>query len=341
MPGIVPVANSSIIRALRNINRRNPIEGRDPSSCGIFSTVPGSTPKYAQHRKRDGDNLDTLARMFIPVPPSMYDAFVASAQDPDTQSILRVLAGDGSKVGGRGYIDFMLQEANHSLQEKVQVSETLNDNYVAFYFGTNAPMWSYQGTLMNTYQDDWTIKMFKLYSNMIRGTELARHGVILKLRYDSMIVTGSLVGLNWSLRAGSETWCPFGFTLLVQKVTVPYGSLVGPTELPSNAYFAPAGYVMDIPHDKEQMKTYIQSPEPPEGALQTVMTEPFPWEQSLDYWDDSLGITTDTGLTLAVPEDMTGSLQMSTTGNEEGRIKTNLKEVTPQSQGFAGGGGSW
>jgi len=299
----VPIQSSEIVGTVNNINSLyNPTVGRDANSNGVFATFPMSSPKYARHRQfRHHEYMDTMARMFIDVPPDIYTSFINSLEDGQTQDIARVLCGDGVNKGGRGYFDFLLQNANHSLNEKVQIVETLEDSYVAFFFGTSPPMWRYSGTLMNTYQDDWTMRMFRIYDQLARGTQLARRAFSLRLRYDSMIVSGAMTDLNWSLQGGLETYCPFSFTLLVKSVTILYGGLGRPTKLPKDAHFLPEGFVYSEPDPPVQ--TDIECSAAPEGVQQTLVDTREDWELSQEEWDAKLGANPDaTGTVIESPE---------------------------------------
>ena len=202
-----------------------------PSEYGIRSRFPRSTPKYARlYPRLNHEFVETTARMYIAV--SSPKTFIQEV-DPALQSIARVLVGSSDKEdsGGRGYIDFLLQQANHQLNEKFQVVETLSDNYVAFFFGQSAPIFQYSGSLMNTFQDDWAINMMRLFQGLGRGSQLARRGVLFYLKYDSMIISGSLLNLNMSLTGDIEIVVPFSFNLLVRKIYYIYGSLEPPTDI--------------------------------------------------------------------------------------------------------------
>lgn len=218
--------------------------GRDSRAKGVHSCFPMATAKSARWiQGRHHENEDTMARMFIKVPPKTYEKFIASLSDPDTQMIARYLTGDDVKQGGTGYLDFFLAAANHQFSEKYQVTEVLSDNYVAFFFGHAAPIFQYQGYLMNTYQDDWTMRMFRIFRDLGRGTQLAKRGQLLRLRYDSMIVSGAMTDFRWTLTAGQETYCEFSFGLLVKSVSIIYGGLTTPTKVSDS--FAPEGFVLE------------------------------------------------------------------------------------------------
>lgn len=215
------------------------------SRYGVRSRFPRSTPKYARYMGiRHHEFLETTARMYIQA--RNPEAFVKGvSKDKNLEAIARVLVGyhkaeerkDGQLIkpainkGGKGYIDFFLQQANHQLNEKMQVIETLSDNYVAFFFGQQAPVFQYSGSLMNTYQDDWAINMLRLFQYLGRGSQLARRGVLFYLKYDSIIVSGSLCNFNWTLTGDVEVVVPFSFSFLVRKIHILYNGLEPATDL--------------------------------------------------------------------------------------------------------------
>lgn len=204
---------------------------------GILGPNPASTPKYARNDGsiREGDFRDTLARMFIQLNPKELDSsnsagvppFVKSVTDTGdllSGDIARVIGGTqqgfGNGNGGYGYIDFMLQSVSHNLQEIVDITQLLSDNYVAYYFGQAPATFSYSGMLVNSRQDDQAMNMLRIYRDMARGSQLARRKKLLTIRYDGLVVRGTLQNLSWQLQADNEMLCPFNFSLLVKKLFV-------------------------------------------------------------------------------------------------------------------------
>jgi len=260
----------------------NKVQGRDPNAQGVYAAWPASTPKYMRHRQgRPHEFFDSLARMYVRIRgknpgqiQAKYKQILNSFADAETQDVARQLIGNGREVGGMGYIDFLLQRVDHPINEKFQVVETLSDNYVAFFFGQQAPVFSFSGTLMNTYQDDWAMRMFRLFRDIARGTQLARRGLLFYIRYDSMIVSGAMLNFNFSLNAEMEMAIPFSFQLLVKKVHLVYGGLSQPTDLSTTN----AGTF--LPPDYQLVETTYQNIRPkmtkPSGEQQTGGTVPTP-----------------------------------------------------------------
>ena len=195
---------------------------------GVFSEFPSSTPKWLGSRgERAVDFRETMARMFIQLGEKERKRFLDSVDNSkrsngpsdagESRILASVLAGT-EKTGGKGYIDFLLQQADHPHQEKSQVVETLADNYVVYYFGQAAVPFSYAGTVLNTFEDDQAINLLRIYRDMIRGTQLARRRKLLQLRYNGMIVSGSVMNLSLGLTADPETSMSFSFQLLPKFV---------------------------------------------------------------------------------------------------------------------------
>lgn len=266
---IVPLDRSVLLPVWQDAVLVNRSEGRDPMSIGTFSSFPTFTEKWARHTSRKGDYTDTMARMFIRIPPGKYDSFLAELDDPDTRNIATFLTGDDAGKGGVGYLDFILQQVSHQFNEKVQVCETLSDNYVAFFFGSQAPMFTYTGILYNTYQDDWAMRMLRIFRDLARGTQLARRGLVLYLKYDSLIVQGAMVDFRYTLQAGREMAVNFDFSLLIKSVNIIYGAVGDPTDLVNEKHFAPDGYHTDDTgtDSAAATNTYLGVPdEGPEGV---------------------------------------------------------------------------
>lgn len=186
---------------------------------GAFARyLQGSTPKYAINDgvEREAGQAKTLARMYIKT--SHLTALKNSITDPEVKHQLIDVLAQNSVNNNAGYVDFFLTQINHGFQEKVQIVETLSDNYVAYYFGAAAPVFTYTGFLRNTVQDDQAVAFLRLYQAILRGTQLARRGLVVSLRYDSFVVVGTVMNYNDTRVANSESVVQFSFNFLVKKM---------------------------------------------------------------------------------------------------------------------------
>lgn len=218
----------------------NPARG----AGGVFANfMQGMTSKYAKNT--DGYRSDfyrnTLARLFIKVDATEMNLFASSVSDAHTESQLvpriagtvarrqqnRTTGGAGvndanvradQTASTNGYLDFCIQQASMPLQEKVDLKETLADNYVAYFFGQSPPMWTFSGWLFNSVQDDQATNFLRLYLEILRGTQLARRQKVVSLKIDSYIITGAIINTTFTLQSNMEVYVPFQFQLLVKRV---------------------------------------------------------------------------------------------------------------------------
>lgn len=252
----------------------NPARG----AGGVFANfMQGMTAKYADNTRgyRTDFYRNTLARLFVRVDTSEMNLFLGSISDEHTKDqLVPRLVGDPTRrqadrlTGGggtgdsyvqseqtpshNGYLDFFIQQASMPLQEKVDVKETLSDNYVAYFFGQSPPMWTFSGWLFNSVQDDQATNFLRLYLEILRGTQLARRQKVVSLKIDSYIITGAIVAANFQLNAQSETVVPLTFQLLVKRVaTVNYTSGWVPTRASTPFAADPNA----IPYDGRRMRS--------------------------------------------------------------------------------------
>lgn len=190
---------------------------------GIFAPQPGATPKYALNRGlRDNEYRSTMARIFIDVTVDQKAAILQTLP-ADVQAAANVVLrtpDDTGRIGGGGYIDFILTSAQEPLMEKMQVVDTLTDNYVAFFTGQEPATYTFSGILYNTFQDDQRVQFLRLYRELLRGSRLAVRSLITRLRYDSFVLSGYLTNLTMQIAGETDTSCAFTFNFLVKDVVI-------------------------------------------------------------------------------------------------------------------------
>lgn len=231
---------------------------------GQFAQHPGSTPKYAINKNpRDAEYRETMARMFIEMPQQERDLFVTSCP-PETRELARVLCGvDTGGSGGTGFIDFLITNISEPFNEKIQVVETLSDNFVIYTFGQQAPQFQYSGILYNSYQDDQRVWMIRLYRDIIRATQLARRRKLVRLRYDSVIVTGVAIMHTQQLTGDAQNWVNFNLVIIPTEYTIFTPAIGSPTKLktPATEGGKLATDGTGVP-DTTQKNTTAKAPEP-------------------------------------------------------------------------------
>jgi hypothetical protein len=209
---------------------------------GVYADYPAATPKYST--ANDDKSLQTQARLLIPLPDEKtYLKFRSSfgGYSADIKTLVDAIAVAGGRpietaMRPTGYIDFLLTQAQEGFEEKLQVIDVVGDNYVAYFFGQRPPIFSYQGVLMNTKQDDWRLAMLLMYQNVIRGTQLARRNTMVTLAYDKLAVTGALVNMTQILTAELQMAAQFNFQILVKRLDVQRTEQAMPTILHNLPY---------------------------------------------------------------------------------------------------------
>ncbi len=200
--------------------------GRAPK--GVFADFPAATPKY---RTSPEGATETMARIMVPFSSdTSRERFIQALPSGDARELGKALAvtkdmAAGTTLGagfgdGLGYIDFLLQNVQETYQEKVQVVDVLSDNYIAYFFGQEPPVFAYQGTLLNTYQDDWRAAFSVIYSEILRGTKLVRRRRLMTLTYDNVAVTGTMINMSQTLTADMEMASSFTFNMLVKRYDI-------------------------------------------------------------------------------------------------------------------------
>lgn len=207
-----------------NLTDANNARGYNPRQQGVFALHPLATPKYAKNRgTRDAEFRDTLARLYISLADSsdaVREQYLRSLPgDQATQSLATVLLGANAR-GGTGFVDFFLTSAQENWQEILQVDKVEADDYVAFYYGQSPPTFQYSGVLLNSMQDDQRSGFARAYQSMLRGTQLARRSALARLRYDSVIVSGTMSATSQTIIAENELAVSFSFTFLVKEYVI-------------------------------------------------------------------------------------------------------------------------
>jgi hypothetical protein len=233
--------------------------------------------------------------MYIRVPKAgRAERIYKNLKSTVSKDVAKVMIGEGSATSpALGYVDFFLDTIATNLNEKVQVTEVLEDNYVAFFFGASPPTFTLTGHLMNTMQDDWAVQMLSAYEDLFRGTMLARRGLQLYVRYDSYIISGACISLSMTRSATNENVIPFGLQILVSRQHLLYGNAYGSTQLPAGAgAFVPTDAMQLSEPRVRKLRPLIAkaAPVPTDEINKESCVPPQQWELDLaedDRWTDA------------------------------------------------------
>lgn len=118
-----------------------------------------------------------------------------------------------------GYTKFLLTDVQVGYSEKLQVTETFGDAEVAYYFGKSPVIFTLSGLLFDDIDNDWFTKFQRLYSSVMRGTELARNNELIQVILPNMEIIGSVMNMSYSQNSQRDTDIPFSFQVLAKVVT--------------------------------------------------------------------------------------------------------------------------
>lgn len=208
----------------------NEVEGR------FFSSIPAGTPKFALNRgPRRSEFTETMARLIVDVPPGQMAALMRSLP-ADTAAAAQTLLYAGNVTAlrdgnaqGAGFFDFMLTQATMQQVEREQAVDTLTDNTIIYYSGQSSPLLSCSGYLYNTYQDDQVVWFHLLYNDILRGTQLARRGLVTRFRYDSFFLTGYLTNFVLTTLGDAKNYAQFSFTFRIKQIQIATPIVYNPT----------------------------------------------------------------------------------------------------------------
>jgi hypothetical protein len=247
---------------------------------GIFGLNPLMSPKYNIGQVRDAEYKDTMARLYVSLAgtgTNLQSNYLASLpQDSATQALANVLLGNNN-AGVSGFIDFLLGSATESVQEVMQVEKVVADDYVAFFFGQAPPIFQYSGYLINSQQDDQRMSFYQAYSQILRGTALARGGALARLRYDSVLISGVMVAHQQQLLAENELAVPFSFSFLVKEYLIIQPSIFVHTAASDFVQLAADQAVQNLGSLQAPAQTQVRTAavtSPSQAALSTAGAEP-------------------------------------------------------------------
>lgn len=117
-----------------------------------------------------------------------------------------------------GYDDFLLTRVSCNMAEKLQVTETFGDGEVAYYFGHQPVIFDITGVLMDSPDNSWFTNWLRMYSSVLRGSQLAQNNELLRLVLPNMILVGTINSTNWAQDSANDVAVSFGFQFLAKRI---------------------------------------------------------------------------------------------------------------------------
>ena len=114
------------------------------------------------------------------------------------------------------YTKFILESVQEQNQERVQIVETFGDFYT-FFYGEKPPIYTFQGTLINTKNVNWVSDFMVTYEAFLRGTRCVEQRAQIILTYGGRQIQGFIMSTNNRTQAAADVGVPFGFQMVVTK----------------------------------------------------------------------------------------------------------------------------
>lgn len=137
--------------------------------------------------------------------------------DSDVQTTVGQIIKDMTE-DGFAYSDFLLTDVQTQFNEKVQVSEVFGDTEIVYYFGKQPVIFSISGIVIDDKSNNWFTKLMYMYSNVGRGSELARNGELIEIMLPNMVVMGSISSLSYSQSAARDTDIQFNMQIIAKRI---------------------------------------------------------------------------------------------------------------------------
>lgn len=131
-------------------------------------------------------------------------------------SIVSKMVDSDSKTG---YDQFLITRVSCQMQEKLQVTEVFGDGEVVYYFGRQPVMFNIAGVLIDSPDNTWFTDWLKMYSGVLRGSQLAQNHELLSLVLPNMILTGTISATSWDQDSSNDASLQFSFQFLAKRIT--------------------------------------------------------------------------------------------------------------------------
>jgi hypothetical protein len=135
----------------------------------------------------------------------------------------------------KGYVKFLLTNVQEVFEEKNQIVELLQDNYIPYFYGSRPVILTLSGYLVNSVHDQWKYWFLFMYQKIIKPSKLAdlSDQPALGLWYEDTDVEGYPLNLSISHSSDMDTMLPFQMQFLVKNYNV--------QEFEQQAVFSEAG----------------------------------------------------------------------------------------------------
>jgi hypothetical protein len=117
-----------------------------------------------------------------------------------------------------GYADFFLTDIRCSLDEKLQITEVFGDGEVSYYFGRQPVIMNLSGYIFDSVDNSWFVEWLTMYTQVMRGSQLAMNYELLKIVLPNMYVIGTMTNMTWQQNSARDTDITFSCNFLVKQL---------------------------------------------------------------------------------------------------------------------------
>ena len=218
------VAQSAGLSSVPNSNSLTGAASATATSERLYHVRPRYAPEgssYSTSSRTVGD----WAYIKLLTSKTQKDQYVSG--NTSRQITNQNLIGSGSIVAGMatagesqtyGYDRFLITDVGCQLNEKTQVTEVFGDNEVVYYFGRQPMVFNIGGMLIDSPDNSWFTDWLQMYSDFLRGTQLAQNYEMLQLVLPSMTIIGTITGFSWSQNSQRDTDIPFSFQFIAKSI---------------------------------------------------------------------------------------------------------------------------
>ena len=161
---------------------------------------------------------------------------------------------DSKKRRTDTYTNFLLQQVNEERMEKTQIIETFGEPFI-FLFGERPRMMTFSGTLINTFDFNWTAEWWYNYDNYLRGTKCVENDARVFLTFDEVVVSGYIVSASSSNTATDPHTVPFSFQMFVTSYSN-FSQIGDPNADPGREYGVPVNWNKDYLDNQTTLGIY-------------------------------------------------------------------------------------
>lgn len=169
-------------------------------------------PRYYENNRRGSRGVRASFTLL-----SFLDKPATSVYNGASKDIReRLLPGTASP-----YADFLITSLQFGMQERMQIVPVFGDRTVAYSFGMAPIVLNVTGILTDDIDNNWFYNYLLLYTDHLRGTQLARNFELAQLNMNNADYIGVIMSTSFTQDSTNDTLVAFNMQFLVREF-IPY-----------------------------------------------------------------------------------------------------------------------